>query len=148
MSDYQKIQAYATPVDVQIRWSDQDVNGHVNNARIMTLIEEARVRAVQQWTGTVPDGAGYRRAVRALHTTFDAEVHYGPETTIWVWIPRIGRTSYVVGHLLVQADQPCVYTEITIVVVDTATGKPKPHDRAYRNELETHVGPAYSPELT
>jgi xanthine dehydrogenase iron-sulfur cluster and FAD-binding subunit A len=27
---------------VQLRWSDQDVFGHVNNARIVTVIEEAR----------------------------------------------------------------------------------------------------------
>lgn len=146
MSSYEQAKTYATLVVVQIRWSDQDVNGHVNNARIVTLIEEARVRAMQRWTGSTPDGTGYRPTVRALNTTFDHEVRYGPETTIWVWIPRIGKTSFVVGHLLVQEGQPCVYTEMTMVVVDTATGKPKPHDAAYRQELEAHAGPAYSPD--
>ncbi|WP_022869560.1 acyl-CoA thioesterase [Yaniella halotolerans] len=144
MSDYQEITSYATDIEVQIRWSDQDVNGHVNNVRIMTLFEEARVRAMQQWTGATPDGTGYRRAVRALTTTYDREVQYGRQTTIWVWISRIGNTSFVVSHLLVQNDQPCVYTETTMVVVDTVTGKPRPHDAAYRRELEDHAGPAYS----
>lgn len=144
MSNIDSIRKYATPIDIQLRWSDQDVNGHINNARIVTATEEARVRAVQQWTATTPDGTGYKRLVRALNASFDLEVHYGPETTIWVWVPRIGDTSYVVGHLLVQNDQPCVYTEITIVAIDIATGRPKRHDEDYRKELEKHFGPAFS----
>jgi len=144
MSNFEQIQLTATPVQVELRWSDQDVNGHVNNARILTVIEEARVRAVHQWTATMPDGTGYRRMVRALNTRFDREVQYGPETTVWVWIPRIGNTSYVVGHLLVQNNQPCVYTEVTIVVVDAATGAPQQHDEDYRHELERHSGPEFS----
>lgn len=32
--------AYAT--QVAVRWSDMDVFGHVNNARTVTLLEEAR----------------------------------------------------------------------------------------------------------
>lgn len=144
MSNFEQIRQYATPIEVQLRWSDQDVNGHINNARILTTVEEARIRAVQQWTATTPDGTGYKRMVRALNTTFDHEVLYGPETTIWVWIPRIGKTSYVVGHLLAQNGQPCVYTEITVVVTDAVTGKPKQHEDDYRAELEAHFGPAFA----
>lgn len=31
--------------DLPVRWSDQDVNGHVNNARVVTLLEELRIAA-------------------------------------------------------------------------------------------------------
>ncbi len=31
-------------IPISLRWSDQDPNGHVNNAAIVTLLEEARVR--------------------------------------------------------------------------------------------------------
>ena len=30
--------------EMQLRWSDQDALGHVNNARVITLMEEARIR--------------------------------------------------------------------------------------------------------
>ncbi|WP_374700315.1 acyl-CoA thioesterase [Arthrobacter sp. JCM 19049] len=33
-----------TDIEIQLRWSDEDKLGHVNNARIVTLMEEARVR--------------------------------------------------------------------------------------------------------
>lgn len=144
MSNLEQIQAIATPIDVQLRWSDQDINGHINNVRILTLIEEARIRVTQQWTETTPGSSGPKRMVRALNTSFDGEVYYGKDTTVWVWIPRIGTSSFVFGQLLTQDGEPCVYAEATMVVVDADTGKPKPHDDAYRQVLESHAGPAFS----
>lgn len=144
MSNFEQLQSTATPVNIQLRWSDQDVNGHLNNVRILTLIEEARVRATQQWTATTPGSSGLKRLVRAMNTNFEKEVHYGKDTTVWVWISRIGNSSFVFGHLLTQDDEPCVYAEATMVVVDPKTGKPKPHDSAARRALEMHAGPAYS----
>ncbi len=144
MSNFDEIRTLATPIAVQLRWSDQDINGHINNVQILTLMEEARIRATQQWTGTTPGDSGPRRIARALNTNFDREVHYGPDTTVWVWIPRIGTSSFVFGHLLVQDTQPCVYTEATMVIVDEHTGKPRPHDAVFRQELALHAGPAFS----
>ena len=119
MSNFDQIRANATPIEIQLRWSDQDVNGHVNNVHILTLMEEARIRATQQWTATTPGLTGRRRVARALKTNFDREVHYGKATTVWVWIARIGSTSFVFGQLLAQDDQPCVYAEATMVVLDS-----------------------------
>lgn len=144
MSNFKQIQTIATPVDVQLRWSDQDVNGHLNNVRILTLMEEARVRVTQQWTATTPGSSGPKRVVRALNTSFEKAVHYGKDTTIWVWIPRIGNSSFVFGHLLTQDGKPCVYAEATMVVLDAETGTPQPHDDAARQVLDTHAGPAFA----
>lgn len=146
MSNFEQIKAIATPIHVQLRWSDQDVNGHINNVSILTLVEEARIRATQQWTATTPGVDGPRRVTRALNTDFNREVHYEKETTIWVWISRIGNTSFVFGQLLEQDGVQCVYAEATMILLDRATGKPKPHDEAYRRLLESHAGPAYDPK--
>ena len=37
--------------ELQLRWSDQDAYGHVNNGRLVTLAEEARVRALAKAKG-------------------------------------------------------------------------------------------------
>lgn len=147
MSNFDHIKTLATPIDIQLRWSDQDINGHVNNARILTLMEEARIRVTKQWTDTVPGVSGPRRVVRALNSIFNHEAHYGKETTVWVWIPKIGNTSFIFGHLLTQDGQPCVYTEVTMVVVDEHTGQPKPHDEEFRRILEAHSGPAFDSRI-
>lgn len=143
-TNFDLIQEVATPIHVQFRWSDQDINGHVNNVKILTLIEEARIRATQLWTHTTPGTSGPRRVTRALNTDFSQEVHYGPEATVWVWISRIGNTSFVFGQLLTQDGVPCVYAEATMVVLDSITGQPKPHDELYRSGLEAHAGPAFA----
>lgn len=144
MSNFEKIQAIATPIEVPVRWSDQDINGHVNNVQILTLMEEARIRATQKWTATTPGASGPKRAARALNASFIKEVNYGKDTTIWVWLTHIGNTSFAFGQLLAQADEPCVYSEATMVVLDAASGKPKPLDDNTRQQLERHLGPAFT----
>lgn len=143
MSNFETIQTIATPIEIELRWSDQDINGHVNNATILTLIEEARIRATQQWTHTTPGATGPRRVTRALSSSFDREVHYGKKTTAWIWVTRLGRSSFDFAQLLTQDDQPCVYSTATMVVVDAHTGKPTPLDDALRQHLESHLGPGY-----
>lgn len=144
MSNFHQIRLNATPIEIQLRWSDQDVNGHVNNVHILMLMEEARIRATKQWNDTTPGQMGRHRVARALNTSFDREVHYGKATTVWVWIARVGTTSFVFGQLLTQDDQLCVYSEATMVVLDSETGRPTPHDAAFRHQLKAHAGPAYS----
>lgn len=144
MTDFEEIRAIATPIALQLRWSDQDINGHMNNVQILTLMEEARIRATQQWTATTPGSSGPKRIARALNTSFEREVQYGKDTTVWVWVTRIGHSSFVFGHILSQDGQPCAYTEATMVVIDAETGKPRPHDERFRKELEVHLGPPFT----
>jgi len=144
VSSFELVQDYATPVPLQLRWSDQDVNGHVNNVRILTLMEEARVRVTTMWMDATSGSVGAKRLVRALNASFEAEVLYGKDTVVWMWICRIGGSSYDLSHLLVQDGGPCVYTEATMVVIDEFTRRPKVHSGTFRTHLEKHYGPAYS----
>lgn len=144
MSNFESIQRYATPIPLALRWSDQDLNVHVNNARILTLMEEARIRVTQKWANTMPDVSGPKRLVRAVNANFDQEVLYGPDTVVWVWVSRIGNSSFVLSHLLAQDGVACVYSEATMVVVDGTTGKTIPHDETHRAALELQLGPAYT----
>lgn len=145
MSNLQQIRESATPIALQVRWSDLDTNGHVNNARIVSLFEEARIRAREKWRAGGSDPLNGQLLVRAQTTSFDNEVLYGPDTSILVWVTRIGNSSYVVGQLLLQDEQPCVYMEVTMVVVDSQTGKPTRHSTAFQQHLSTYAGPRYDP---
>lgn len=121
--------------DLQIRWSDQDLNGHVNNARIITLVEEARVRAAQQWLNSLPHQKS-PRVVRSLTIDFTQALLYGLDVEAHVWISRIGTTSYVVSHQLHQNEQSCARCDAVIVQLDPHTGKPVPLDAELREALE------------
>lgn len=129
----------ATPADaftceLAVRWSDQDLNGHVNNARVVTLIEEARVQADIAWSGSGKAGVG-GRVVRSLKVEFDRAVHYGSDVRATVWVGHIGRTSYTICHTLEQQGQRCVYAECVMVNLDAETGRPAEIDADTRQVL-------------
>lgn len=113
---------HAFSCQLQVRWSDQDVNAHVNNAQFLTLTEEARVQATRAWTGAVPDA----RVVRAINISFDRSIHYGSPVDAQVWISRIGTTSFTFSHLLNQDGIRCAYIEAVVVTLDPETKQPKP----------------------
>lgn len=121
--------------DLQVRWSDQDLNGHVNNARIVTLLEEARVQAGKIWTGSFPDGAS-PRVVRTLNVQFLRAVNYEMPVKAAVWISKIGNSSYTVCHELLQKGESCVYGETVIVVLDGNTKQPARISDEIRTGLE------------
>lgn len=126
--------ADAFTCELAVRWSDQDLNGHVNNARVVTLIEEARVQADFAWSGSGKAGVG-GRVVRSLKVEFDRAVHYGSDVRATVWVGRIGRTSYTICHALEQQGQRCVYAESVMVNLDTDSGRPAELDPETRETL-------------
>ena len=87
--------------DLPVRWSDQDVNGHVNNARVVTLLEELRIAAYLDWTDSTPD-AGHPRVVRTLSVDYRHPVHHCTPLTGRLWVSRLGRSSFVMQHALLQ----------------------------------------------
>ncbi|HLL18512.1 MAG TPA: acyl-CoA thioesterase, partial [Rubrivivax sp.] len=75
--------------DVALRWSDMDAYGHVNNARFLTLFEEARVAmffVAARATGTTSFEEGI---VIARHEVdYLRPVDYGDPVRIEMWISR------------------------------------------------------------
>lgn len=110
--------------EIGVRWSDQDLNGHVNNAHAITLMEEACVRATLAWTGTSPTPKT-PHVVRTINADYDRELSYAP-VTARVWVSRLGRTSYTVTHELYQDGERCVHGDAVIVNLDPETRRPAP----------------------
>lgn|SRR6185312_1025721 len=98
---------------IALRWSDQDANGHLNHARIVTLMEEARVR----WTRT---GEGFSSllagvVVASLKVDYLAQAEYVPEMTISLGVERIGTKSFTLRHTGIQ-NGTTVFVGSTVIV--------------------------------
>lgn len=104
-------------VPLELRWSDQDANHHVNNATIVTLLEEVRMRAPKD----VTDGL---RVVRTLEVRYDGELTYGQPVDGYAWISKVGNTSYEVIHELVQNQEVKVFATTIIVALNPAPASP------------------------
>jgi acyl-CoA thioester hydrolase len=132
-------------VPVHLRWGDMDAYGHVNNAQMLTLLEEARIETF--WAHPdAPDDALRPTAVidagpGARTTTLVArqEIEYlrplgyrRAPVVVQLWIGHLGGASIDVCYEVVDAPAgtdgaPTVYARAstTVVLVDTATGTPR-----------------------
>ncbi|WP_152426005.1 acyl-CoA thioesterase [Paeniglutamicibacter gangotriensis] len=84
----------AVAVAMELRWSDQDALGHVNNARIITLMEEARIRWMRG--GESNKRFGFGTVVASLQVDYLRPLHYGPDFLIRLGTVRIGTKSFTV----------------------------------------------------
>ena len=150
-------------VALPLRWGDLDAYGHVNNATMLRLLEEARVRTF--WVNGEDDPAGaaapaapglrlVRGGAAADTLTLIAEqrVRYlapMPYTErpvdIQMWVTQIGGASFELGYEVfspVGVEPPTLYCRAssTIVFVDAATGRPRAMSPEERAGLEAYRG--------
>ena len=80
--------------DVAVRWSDMDAYGHVNNARFLTLYEEARVAMF--FVGARAHGLGsFEEGIVIARHEIDylRPVDYGDPVRIEMWVSRAAGRS-------------------------------------------------------
>lgn len=136
-------------IPIQIRWSDVDAYGHVNNVAMLTLLEEARIATF--WNADLPDGAA--RPTQTLsggptaeHFTLVArqEIEYlAPmpfsqrPARVDLWVSRIGGASIEVNYEVYSPDDVrCAIAVTSIVMVDAGSGRPRKLTRDERATLE------------
>ena len=124
-------------IELELRWSDVDQMGHVNNARIMTLIEEARIRAMEQLKAQVGDTAPLEDVLRTARNDFRLPVMYPGLVLVRLWVSHIGRTSFVMNHEVIQNEEVCVTGDATVVLYSTEQQKAVPISYTFCNALAT-----------
>jgi len=88
-----------------LRWSDMDAYGHVNNARFLTLYEEARVAlfftgAKEMGLTSFEDGI-----VIARHEVdYLKPVDYGDPVRIEMWVEEIRVSRFTIAYELIDAE--------------------------------------------
>lgn len=100
----------------QLRWSDQDLQGHINNARMTTILEEARIRWLIGRDGVGNIGRLKLVASQTIH--YRRPVQWGPEFLLRLWISRVGNTSFTISYHGIQEGQVCIEASVVMVTVD------------------------------
>ena len=135
----------ATP---QIRWSDLDILGHVNNARMLTLVEQARI----DWLNTMRDREAIAapKLVARVELNYRTPVLYGTELQIQLGIGRVGGSSFTITCRGIQDDAVVFDGLNVLVVLDPATQRPTripDADREFLSQFGT-FDPAHVLDLT
>lgn len=87
---------------VEVRLSDTDAMGHVNNARYLTYVEIARVAYYEQVTGNAlpigVHGAEEGMILAEIRMTYRSPAFYGERLVVETRVDRIGTTSFSMVH--------------------------------------------------
>jgi acyl-CoA thioester hydrolase len=109
-----------------VRWSDLDAYGHVNNARMLTLYEEARVALM--FTGARAVGlTSFEEGVVIFRHEVDylRPVDYGQPVRIEMWIDELRPSRFTVGYELTSDGTVASRARSVCVPFDLASGRPR-----------------------
>ncbi|MET7470014.1 acyl-CoA thioesterase [Micromonospora sp. NPDC005686] len=118
-----------------LRWSDLDAYGHVNNARFLTLYEEARVAMMfaggRAWgVGSLADGVVIRRHEVDYLRPVDyalgrASAEAAPTVRIELWVDEIRAASFSVAYELYDGDTLAGTARSLLVPFDLTAQRPR-----------------------
>lgn len=106
--------------DVAVRWSDMDAYGHVNNARVVTLLEEARIELLF--------GEGARCGAQALTegvVVVELVVRYrqplvysASPVRVRLWVSELRAASFVLDYVMAATDGDAVTARTQLAAYD------------------------------
>lgn len=148
-------------ITVPMRWSDLDGYGHVNNAAMLTLLEEARIRAfwgapaeqIALGAEVLPSALPTDAAGSGVHTVVASHrIEYGRELgfrrdplVVRLWLSRIGGASLTIDYQVLTREDPdgaapYAIARTVIVLVDGASGRPVRIEAGLRDHLRQWEG--------
>jgi acyl-CoA thioester hydrolase len=122
---------------IQLRWSDPDSYGHVNHARALSLLEDARLAMGIDAPGVIP-GRQPDMILARLEVDYLRQLYYrvGERLCVRSWVTRVGTKSFTMRQELVQDDEVAIRLDAVIVLFDMTTDASRPitdEERAYWN---------------
>ena len=107
---------------VQLRWSDPDSLGHVNHARALSLLEDARLAMADEAPGDVG------LILARLEVDYLRQLYYrtGERLCVRSVVARLGAKSFTVRQELIQDDEVAIRADVVMVLFDFATDTSRP----------------------
>lgn len=133
-------------VQVPVRWSDMDVFAHINHARMVTLLEEARI----PWLfyddkPTHPMRKGC--LVADLHVKYQGQIrHDQSPISVTMFVERVRAVDFTVGyevrpHGADPDSKPSVVASTQLVSFDIETQRPRRIPPAEKEYLQSFLRP-------
>ena len=123
-------------VPMPVRWGDLDAFNHVNNARYLTFLEQARI----EWFETIGERwvtDEYAPVLVSSLLNYKRPIEYPASVFVELFTERLGTSSVTLGHRIVAADGTLHFDGHAVVVwVDRRNGKPTPLPAGVRRASE------------
>lgn len=130
--------SFAFTADVPVRWSDMDAFGHINHARMVTVMEEARIQWLLSGAGSEASGPGAGESFHALITSamiVHVDIRYQRQLRhedsplqVGMWIKGFRSVDFTIGYEIRPAGEDtstkaaCVAsTQMAVVDIEAHT---------------------------
>lgn len=121
---------------VQLRFSDLDAMGHVNNARYLSYIEDARIGLLRQIIETTNDQAPPGLILARSEIDHRRPVTLSVEPLeVDVWVAQVGSKSFTLEYEIRQAGHVAAQARSVMVAFDYATASTRPLTGQEREDL-------------
>ena len=133
--DARRRHAYAAWVDIPVRFGDQDVMGHVNNAMIATYFEHARCTLIIP--RILPSARSELNIVLARVTIdYVREIRFPGTVELGARVTRIGTKSFTISSAAFIGETCHATAEATLVFFNTASRAAMAPSADVRERLE------------
>ncbi len=128
---------------IEVRYGDLDPQGHVNNARYLTYMEQARVGYLLHlglWDGQSFLDIGI--IIAEARVTFRRPIHLGQQVRVGVRVSRLGNKSFPIQYRLEDAATGDLLAEGETIQVcyDYHSGRTVPIPEAWRQTIAAFEG--------
>jgi acyl-CoA thioester hydrolase len=126
---------------VHVRWDDLDAFGHINNAKYLTYVQEARADFTwfsRQSVGKSPllaDMVVARAEVDYIEPIYDG----GMDVECQIWITRIGNASFEMEYEIIHKGVIRARIKTTQVAVSVETKRSRPLSDEEREFLSEYL---------
>lgn len=122
---------------VPLRWADADLYGHVNNVKVLQLLEEARVAALAD----LLDRPGRGLLVARQEIEYLAPLTWRAQpVAIDLWVTRVGASDFELGYEVLDESLLYARAETTLFAFDLSAQRPQRLDEAEREKLAAWAG--------
>lgn len=129
--------AYRFSTSMDVRWSDCDAFGHVNNASYLTYLEQVRIA---YWNAVVPDVPFTGMAIVHVSLDFRGQAYPGDVLTVRAAITELKRTSFWASYEVLRGDVVVASGRSAQVFYDYSTQRPAAIPDAFRRRVAEYEG--------
>jgi len=127
---------------LHVRYMDIDAFGHVNNARYLNFLEEARISYSQEALGLFKSVDDFNVLVARVEIDFKRPIVFGDNVSILTRVSKIGTKSFTFESLITvekKGEYAVAASALqTLVTVDKSSGKSTPIEASIISAIEEY----------
>lgn len=135
----EELSAYNHKITFPIRFMDLDPMQHVNNARYLNFLEEARIAYWKDVLKVKLDSAEFNAVVARVEIDYKAPIFFNEEVTVYSRVSKIGNKSMTYDCAIVAEKEGkkklAAHSLTTIVKLNPNTLKPEPIDEKTKSVI-------------